>query len=313
MKEYNSFIGIDIGKDTFVVADQDGRQTREYGNNPVGFNQFMDDFKKILPQAFCVLETTGGHEMKLLLTLCSQDIAVHRANTRQVKAFIRSNGNGAKTDKLDAQALALYGSERYRRLKWYQPVSDQALELYELVQRKQDLKQMLVAEKNRLKAPRVKHIKKSIEAVIHLLSEELKGITKEIDILITTDTVLKEKQKTLKTIPGIGNIIANELLVLLPELGQLDRRQIASLVGVAPIAKDSGKAKGYRYTAHGRSGIKPILFLAAMAARNSHSSLRTFYEGLIARGKKKMVALVALMRKIIVIANARLKVNCVTT
>ena len=111
MKEYNSFIGIDIGKDTFVVADQDGRQTREYGNNPVGFNQFMDDFKKILPQAFCVLETTGGHEMKLLLTLCSQDIAVHRANTRQVKAFIRSNGNGAKTDKLDAQALALYGSD----------------------------------------------------------------------------------------------------------------------------------------------------------------------------------------------------------
>ncbi|MGL5741580.1 MAG: transposase, partial [Legionella sp.] len=111
----------------------------------------------------------------------------------------------------------------------------------------------------------------------------------------------------LKTIPGIGNIIANELLILLPELGQLSRREIASLVGVAPRSNDSGTMQGYRRATHGRDGVKPLLFLAAMAARNSNSHLKTFYEGLLSRGKIKMVALVALMRKIIVIANARLK------
>ena len=118
---------------------------------------------------------------------------------------------------------------------------------------------------------------------------------------------LKEKKRILKTVPGIGNIIANELIILLPELGQLSRREIASLVGVAPRSNDSGTLRGYRRTTHGRAGVKPLLFLAAMAARNSNSSLKTFYEGLLTRGKIKMVALVALMRKIIVIANARIK------
>jgi len=118
---------------------------------------------------------------------------------------------------------------------------------------------------------------------------------------------LKAKHAVLKSIPGIGNIIATELLVRLPELGQLDRRQIASLVGVAPRANDSGQKKGYRSTGHGREGVKPRLFLAAMAARRSNSPLKAYYIQLIERGKQKMVALVALMRKLIVIANARLK------
>ena len=118
---------------------------------------------------------------------------------------------------------------------------------------------------------------------------------------------MKKKRDVLLTVPGIGKIIAHELLVLLPELGTLNRRQVASLVGVAPIARDSGQFKGYRKTGHGRMGIKPSLFLAAMAARRSKTNLKDFYESLIARGKKKMVALTALMRKIIVIANARLK------
>jgi transposase len=166
---------------------------------------------------------------------------------------------------------------------------------------------MLVAEKNRLKSPRSKFVKGSIQIIIDTLSNEVIEIAKVIDSLIDTDVVLKEKQRILKTIPGIGNIIANELLILLPELGELNRRQIASLVGVAPIAKDSSKSNGYRRTGHGRCGIKPALFMAAMAARHSNSHLKIFYESMVARGKLKMVALTALMRKIIVIANARLK------
>lgn len=307
MKSYNNFIGIDIGKFTFVVAVHGSKQSTEYENTPLGISQFLKDYKKILPISLSILETTGGYEMALLLTLCERGISVHKANTRKVKNFIRSYGNTAKTDNLDAKALALYGFERAQTLELFVPQSTQAYQLYELTQRRKDLKQMLVAEKNRLKSPRAGFVKGSIQTIIDILSDEIIEITTEINALIDKDLILKEKQRILTTIPGIGKIIANELIVLLPELGELNRRQIASLVGVAPIAKDSGKSNGYRRTGHGRDGIKPALFMAAMAARNSNSPLKVFYESMMGRGKIKMVAITALMRKIIVIANARLK------
>lgn len=313
MKEYNNFIGIDIGKDSFVVCENAGKKTHTYMYDTSGIKIFLKDFKTSLKKALCILETTGGYEMNLLCVLCKKDIAVHRANTKQVKHFIRSNGNGAKTDQLDAKALALYGQERHTRLELFQMPSKKAFDLFELVQRRQDLKQILVAEKNRLKAPRTDCTKESVEKMIGVVSEQIACVTQKINELIEEDACLREKKKILKTIPGIGDVIANELLILLPELGQLNRRQIASLVGLAPIAKDSGRSRGYRQTAHGRAGIKPCLFLAAMAARNSHSNLKIFYEQLVNRGKNKMVALVALMRKIIVIANAKLKINYATT
>ena len=307
MKSYTSFIGIDIGKLTFFVAVHGQRTVKEYENIPSGINQFLNDFKKTLATSLCILETTGGYEMRLLLALSGKRYAIHRANTRHVKNFIRSYGNTAKTDRLDAQHLALYGFERAHSLLLFTPPSEQAMQLYELVQRRIDLKQMLVAEKIRLKAPRTFYTSESIQLIVDVLTKELGNITKQIDEIITQDPVLKQKQKTLRTIPGIGPIIANELITLLPELGELNRREIAALVGLAPLSNDSGQFRGYRRTTYGRQGVKPLLFLAAMAARNSHSHLRTYYESLLARGKLKMVALVALMRKIIVMANARLK------
>jgi transposase len=143
--------------------------------------------------------------------------------------------------------------------------------------------------------------------MIKFISEQTNSITATINALVEEDSMLKAMKKVLKTVSGIGDTITNDLLVLLPELGSLNRRQIASLAGLAPRANDSGNFSGYRSTVSGRNTIKPILFLAAMAATNSNSELKTFYQNLIARVKKKMVALVALMRKIIVIANARLK------
>jgi transposase len=307
MALYNSYIGIDIGKLTFVVASYDNKKTFEYVNTPSGIKLFLNDFKKRLNDSLCVLETTGGYEMRLLLTLCDLGIAVHRANTRKVKRFIQSYGNDAKTDKLDAKSLALYSYERASRLDLFSPQSKQSLALFELVQRRNDLKQMLVAEKNRYQAPRANIIKISCEIMINVLMEQVTAVTEEINALIECDSVLKAKKEVLKTIPGIGDIVANELLVLLPELGELTRRKIASLAGLAPKANDSGLFSGYRCINHGRSGIKPILFMAAMAARNSNSGLKSFYNQLIDAGKKKMVALTALMRKIIVIANARIR------
>jgi transposase len=307
MTLYNHFVGIDIGKFSFVVAVHGQKQTKEYDNDASGIKSFIKDYQKYLSKGLCVLETTGGYEMRLLLTLCEGGYSVHRANTRKVKHFIRSFGNSAKTDPLDGKGLALYGYERSARLECFTPQSSQALALYELVQRRQDLKRLLVAEKNRLKAPRANLVQESCRVMIETINQQVLLITGQINTLIEQDPVLKAKKEVLKSIPGIGDITANELVVLLPELGTLSRRQIASLAGVAPIANDSGTYKGYRATGHGRSDIKPILFMSAMAARNSNSSLKSFYNRLIEAGKKKMVAITALMRKIIVIANARLK------
>jgi transposase len=307
MTLYNNFIGIDIGKFNFVTAIYGNKQTKEYSTNSEGIAEFIKEHQHLFADALCILETTGGYEMELLLILCSQNISVHRADSRKVKNFVRSNGGSAKTDALDAKTLALYGFERAARLELFQPQSKQSSILYELIQRRFDLKQMLVAEKNRLQSPKTDFTKSSCETVIETITKELDGITTLIDCLIEEDELLQKKKEVIKTIPGIGNIIANELLVLLPELGSLDRRRIASLAGVAPRSNDSGTIRGYRRTSHGRDCIKPILFLSAMAARNSKSELKQFYEKMVNRGKKKMVALTALMRKIIVIANAKLR------
>jgi len=311
MTLYNNFIGIDIGKFNFIVALHGNKKVVEYENNLTGINSFLEDYQQLFPSSLCILEATGGYELELLFTLSQRSVAVHRANTRKVKNFIRSFGNSAKTDALDARALALYGYERSNQLELFVPQSSQALELYALVQRRSDLKQILVAEKNRLKSPKLGTtamiIKDSHNSVIKVIANQIDSITLKINAIITESPILAAKKKELKTIAGIGDIVANELLALLPELGRLNRRQIANLTGLAPKANDSGKFSGYRPTGHGRSLVKPLLFLAAMAARNSNSSFKIFYQDLINRGKKKMVALTALMRKIIVIANAKLR------
>lgn len=311
MKEYQSFIGIDIGKFTFVAALYNQQVTAEYKNTDEGISQFITDYKDILSNTLTIVETTGGYELELLYALCSQNHSVHRANTRKVKNFIRSFGNASKTDALDAKALAYYGKERSNSLSLFVPQSKRSIDLFHLVHRRTDLKKILVAEKNRIQGPSSKSskfIQRSCNQVIKMLVKQIEGITEQIKQAIAEDPVLKEKHKILKTIPGVGELIAAELLILLPELGgKITRRQIASLVGLAPRSNDSGCFHGYRRTGHGRDGIKPMLFLAAMAARNSKSDLKDFYEGLIVRGKRKMVALTALMRKIIVIANAKLK------
>lgn len=307
MKEYQNFIGIDIGKFSFVVALLDRKTTSEYQNSAAGIAEFIDEYKDILPNALTVLETTGGYELDLLYTLCEYSFDVHRADTRKVKYFIRSLGSEVKTDVLDAKALAYYGKERFEKFELFKPQSKQSILLFQLIQRRNDLKQMIVAEKNRFREYSDKVVQKSIKKMIKVLETQIETMTSQAKEIIESDKILSQKLKILKTVPGIGNIIAFELLVLLPELGQLTRKKIASLAGVAPRAKDSGTCRGYRKTGYGRSGIKPSLFLAAMAARNSNTELKVFYEKLIGRGKKKMVALTALMRKIIVIANARLK------
>lgn len=222
MKKYHNFIGIDIGKFTFVVAVHGKDSTNEYDNSFDGIAKFIEEFQEDLPYSLSILETTGGYELELLYTLCQHNFAVHRADTRKVKNFIRSFGSAAKTDILDAKALANYGKERFEMLETFKPQSHQAIKLFQLIQRRNDLKQMIVAEKNRTRVSVDKLVQKSIKKVVGLLEKQIELITDEIKETIASDPILARKLKMLKTVPGIGDIVGFELLILLPELGHLD-------------------------------------------------------------------------------------------
>lgn len=302
---YQNFIGIDISKDAFYVALYGQNEVNTYTNNHQGFNEFQQTYHEFLQNGLAVLETTGGYETALINHLLENHFRVHRANTRKVKHFIRSFGQLGKSDSIDASGLARYGFERHPSLPLY--VENPCKKLLKLVSRRNDLKHMIVQEKNRLKAPDQQDLKKSFEIVINALSEQMKEIEERIETIFRKSKILNQQKEILKTVNGIGDITAIQLLALLPELGTVNRKQIASLAGVAPHPNESGNKIGYRYTRGGRADVKSVLFMAAMSAARSDSRLGAFYQKLIANGKKKMVALTALMRKILVIANARMK------
>ncbi|MFN3235416.1 MAG: IS110 family transposase [Gammaproteobacteria bacterium] len=305
---YQFFYGIDIGKLQFAVSKHQESKVVFYDNTPEGFDCFFNTIAQDLSSCFFILETTGGYELALLDYLRAQGACVHRANTRHVKHFIRSTGRLGKSDRIDAQGLAHYAFERHENLPTYQAPSQEEKQLLKLTLRRLELKKMLVQEKNRLSAPDAHaQIKASLARIITAIEEEICLINQAIDDQLLASKSLQEKITLLQTIDGIGTVTAVALFALLPELGQLNRKQIASLAGVAPHPYESGKKVGYRRTRGGRESIKPVLFMAAMAASRSKGALGESYRNHLARGKKKMVALTALMRKIVVIANARIR------
>ena len=302
---YQNFIGIDIGKAEFYVANEAGSTVKSYANTALGIKEFYTEQASLLHSSLVVLETTGGYEMALIRFLLSKDCSVHRANTRKVKSFIRSYGQLGKSDSIDAKALARYGCERHTSLALYSEHFDR--NLLNLVNRQSDIKRMLVQEKNRLQAPEQGDLCRSYEAIIEALNNEIAVIEAQIDAQLKSNPFLEEQKQILKTVSGIGDIISIQLLALLPELGKVNRKQIASLSGLAPHPNESGQKIGYRRTRGGRSTIKPVLFMAAMSASRGKTELGEAYRKFIKMGKKKMVALTAIMRKIVVIANARMR------
>lgn len=302
---YQDFIGIDISKADFYVAFHGETEVKVYSNTETGHKQLYTDSAKKLKKGLVVLETTGGHELALTQYLQKQKCHVHRANTLKVKHFIRSFGQLGKSDAIDALALAHYGFERHPSLTLF--IEPPEKELQKLVLRRADLVKMRAQEKNRIKAPDQKTLQESFERVINLISEEVDLIDKQIDALFEKSKTLQKKREVLKTLPGIGDVSSTQLIAMMPELGTINRKQIASLAGVAPHPNQSGKKDGYRATRGGRAEVKPVLFMAAMSASRGKSRLGDFYRKLVDSGKQKMVAMTALMRKILVIANARMK------
>lgn len=298
------FIGCDVGKTNIVVFDSRNGQTTTIQNRPAELECFA---ARLDQSCFVVCEATGGYECALLAALVLAGIPAHRADARKVKAFIRSFGTLGKTDAIDAHALARYGQERAPQLVRWQPPDPVRDQLQALVLTRRDL----VAERqgcsNRLAAPGTDVVRPYLGKLEACLREQITAIDEAIEALIHNHTALAAAAKTLRGVSGIGPATAAALIALMPELGRLDRRQAAALAGLAPHPNQSGAMNAYRRTKGGRPEVKRTLFMAALSAIKHNKTLKAFYQRLQENGKKPIVALVAVMRKMIVICNALLR------
>lgn len=299
-----AFIGCDVGKASIVVFDSRDATTRTIANEPTALAEFAATL-----DAGCLVicEATGGYEADLLEAVCAAGRAVHRADARKVKAFIRSLGTLGKSDAIDGRALARYGEERHDLLARWQPRDADRQQLQTLVLARRELVRQRVACSNRLVAPGAAPVAERLQRILTVLDQEIAGLETDIAKLIGQSPVLTRAVTVVRTLRGFGPTIAASVIALMPELGTLGRRQAAALAGLAPHPNQSGSADRYRRTRGGRPDIKQILFMAAMAGVRSDPTMKAFYRRLIGNGKKPLVALTAVMRKMIVIANARLR------
>lgn len=297
-KEY---IGIDISKDSLDVAVHASDKQWRYCNDPAGIASLCQMLVKLSP-ALVVFEATGGYEMPLYLSLDGAGLPAAPVNARQIRDFARSTGKLAKTDTLDAGIIAHFG---YAIRPVPHPVpATQELKIAQA--RRLQLLEMITAETNRLRgAP--KALKRRIEAHIAWLKHELADIDRELKEVIESDPIWREKDSLLQSAPGVGPVLSATLIAQLPELGTLDRREIAALVGVAPLNRDSGVFHGRRAVWGGRTHVRAVLYMATLAATRFNPVIRGFYVRLCSAGKSKKVALTACMRKLLTILNAMLK------
>lgn len=303
----NTFIGIDVSKYKLDIFNSKTGEFIEIDNTKAAIRKYIRALE-LSEDLYVIIDLTGGYEALCVNEFYVKGYNIIRAEGRKVKAFARALGISAKTDKIDANILAQYGEKCFNTLRLYQPYNNQ---IKKLVMRLSDIKQLLQQEKNRLKAPdNMQIVTRSIKQLINIYEKEIAKLENEIEIIIENDEELRKKYKLLLEQKGIGKKVAYILLGLLPELGYLNRREIAALAGVAPFARDSGTINGYRRTGTGRIDVKKALFIAALVAIKYDEKMNLFYTNLTSRGKKKMVAVTATMRKIIITLNAKIKYRC---
>lgn len=295
------FIGVDVSKDRLDVHVVPGNEAFSVARDAEGVEQLTKRLAG-LSAALIVLEATGGFEQVVAASLVAAVLPVVVVNPRQIRDFARALGRLAKTDRIDAEVIALF-AERVRPP--VRPVPDeQARLLDELVTRRRQVLEMMVAEGNRLKQTSIKRLQKRIERHRKVLQEELTEIERDLDDNIRGTPAWRETDELLQSVPGIGPAVARTLIAELPELGTLDRRKIAALVGVAPFNRDSGAWRGKRMVGGGRSGVRAALYMSALVATRYNNTIKAFYRRLRDAGKPAKLALVACMRKLLTILNA---------
>jgi transposase len=297
------YVGIDVAKDSLEVATSGG-ESFGASNDAAGIAQLIKRLLKLSP-ALVVLEASGGYERALLVELVAAKIDCARVNPTEVRYFARMKRQFAKTDRIDAKVLAAFAAQRAIDLIPARLDAERD-ELKLLVNRRAQLLQMLTAERNRL-AQAPKWLRQSIARTLRALERELGAIDHEIAERLNASTRLKPLQQQLTSVPGVGRVLASVLLARLPELGRLNRGEIAALVGVAPYSRQSGRWQGHESIFGGRAGVRTVLYMATLSAVRCNPALRAFYCRLRKNGKPAKVALTAAMRKLLTVLNAMLK------
>lgn len=299
------FVGIDVSKRWLDIAVHGTEIAWRVGNDDKGMTNLIKRLKQI-GSTLIVLEATGGYEMQLVANLVHAQLPVVITNPRKVRAFARSTGKLAKTDKLDAKLLAHFAAAIRPAVR---PMpSEKEEQLTGLLVRRRQLVDMLTVEKNRLHTVRPA-LRDDIREHIAWLQAKLAKLDEEIDQFLKKSSLWIEKDAILRSTPGVGRVTSCTLLAMLPELGTLNRQEIAALVGVAPVNKDSGRKQGKRRVYGGRATVRSVLYMAALAAKRYNPRIKKFYDDLLRRGKEKKVALTACMRKLLVILNAMIRTN----
>lgn len=298
------FIGIDVSKGHLDVHARPLGRTWRVTNDEAGIAGLVKELGDQKP-ALVVMEATGGYEAAAAAALAIAGIPLAVVNPRQVRDFAKALGKLAKTDALDAAVLAHF-AEAVRPEP--RPLVDaQTEELRAQIARRRQLVEMVTAETNRMYACRSEKLRKRIYEHVKWLRKQLKDADDDIGRQLRETPVWRDKDDLLQSMPGVGPVLSRTLLADLPELGQLDRKKIAALVGVAPLNRDSGKMKGRRTTWGGRASVRGVLYMATLTATQYNPTLRATYQRLLAAGKAKKTALVACMRKMLVILNTMMR------
>lgn len=298
-------VGIDVSKARLDVAVRPSMERFSVPNDEEGHKELRKRLLKLKPERI-VLEPTGGYEARVVQALVAAKLPVVVVNARQVRNFAQALGRLAKTDQIDADVLARFGEAIRPEIRAFPEAA--LLELEALVNRRRQLVDMRASEvKRKQTAPAAVH--PSIDALVAFLDEQLADIDDDLQKLIKKTPAWREADELLQSVPGVGPVLSRTLTALVPELGKLDRKEIAALVGVAPLNKDSGQREGKRTTWGGRAPVRAVLYMATTVARRCNPVIASMYERLTQKGKPPMVAIVACMRKLLTILNAMKRDN----
>lgn len=299
-------VGIDVSKAELVIAVPSSGERWTADSTPEGLATLVTRLRTLGPN-LVVMEATAGYEVPVAVACAAAGLPLAVVNPRQIRAFAQAIGRTAKTDPIDAEVIALFG-ERVRPEPRALPDADtQALAA--LVARRRQLLEMLTAERHRLAQATTPVVRRDLQKHVTWLEKRVTDVDGQMQTRIQNSPAWRAKDDLLRSAPSIGPAVSRSLIAELPELGQLDRRQIAALVGIAPFNCDSGRFRGKRMIWGGRASVRQALYMAALVATRHNAPLRTFYQRLLAAGKPKKVALVAVMRKLLTILNAMVKNN----
>jgi transposase len=301
---FKTYVGVDVSKKRLDICIHNHNQSFSVENTLVGWGELR---KQLLPygvsECLVLAESTGGYEQAMVVALQKAKFSVAVVNPRRVREFARALGYAAKTDGIDAKVIAHFGSTV--NPKPQEMFNEKAEEMKETVERRRQLSDMLTMEKNRLATARTTN--KGIKKHIDYIEKQLKQMDDKLSKLVDTDKNLSDKKEQLCSVKGVGAVTATTLIAELPELGEVSHKEIAALVGVAPMNRDSGTMKGERHISGGRASVRKALYMATLVGVRYNPVLKEHYEKLCGAGKKSKVALVACMRKLLTILNAMVK------